>query len=38
MVATGCPAWMMKISDMLFQQGDCISVKHFVELYAETIS
>ncbi len=37
-VATGCPACMMQISDMLSQQGDSIPVKHFVELYAESIS
>lgn len=38
MVATGCPACMMLISDLLSPQGDSIPVKHFVELDAETIS
>ncbi len=37
MVATGCPACMMQIMDMLSQNGDNIPVKHVVELYAETL-
>lgn len=34
-VATGCPACMIQISDMLSRAGDRIAVKHPVELYAE---
>jgi len=34
-VATGCPACMMQISDMLSRNGDRISVKHPMEIYAE---
>jgi glycolate oxidase iron-sulfur subunit len=37
-VATGCPACMLQISDMLSQSGDRIQVKHPVEIYAESIS
>ena len=33
MVATGCPACMLQISDMLSQAGDDIRVKHPVEIY-----
>ena len=36
-VATGCPACMMQISDMLSQHGDQIAVKHVMEIYAETL-
>lgn len=36
-VATGCPACMMQISDMLSQNGDRIAVKHVMELYADTL-
>ncbi len=36
-VATGCPACMMQIMDMLSQNHDSIPVKHVVELYAETL-
>jgi len=36
-VATGCPACMMQISDMLSRNGDRISVKHPVEIYAESL-
>jgi glycolate oxidase iron-sulfur subunit len=36
-VATGCPACMLQISDMLSQAGDRIAVKHPVEIYAESI-
>jgi glycolate oxidase iron-sulfur subunit len=36
-VATGCPACMMQISDMLSQHGDKIAVKHVMELFAETL-
>ncbi len=36
-VATGCPACMLQISDMLSQAGDRIAVKHAVEIYAESL-
>ena len=36
-VATGCPACMMQISDMLSQAGDKIAVKHAIEIYADGI-
>lgn len=36
-VATGCPACMMQISDMLSQHGDKVAVKHVMEIYAETL-
>jgi glycolate oxidase iron-sulfur subunit len=36
-VATGCPACMMQISDMLSQHGDQIAVKHVMEIYADTL-
>ncbi|NJB68582.1 glycolate oxidase iron-sulfur subunit [Desulfobaculum xiamenense] len=36
-VATGCPACMLQISDMLSQAGDGIAVKHAIEIYAETL-
>jgi len=36
-VATGCPACMMQISDMLSQHKDQIAVKHVMELYADTL-
>jgi glycolate oxidase iron-sulfur subunit len=35
-VATGCPACMLQISDLLSQAGDRIAVKHPVEIYAES--
>jgi glycolate oxidase iron-sulfur subunit len=35
-VATGCPACMLQISDMLSHAGDRIAVKHPVEIYAES--
>ncbi len=37
-IATGCPACMMQLEDMLSQQGDAIQVKHCIELYAESLS
>ncbi len=37
-VATGCPACMMQLEDMLSQQGDAVKVKHCIELYAESLS
>jgi len=36
-VASGCPACMIQISDMLSNSGDHITVKHTIELYAESI-
>jgi len=36
-VATGCPACMLQISDRLSRAGDAIQVKHPVELYAESL-
>jgi len=36
-VATGCPACMLQISDMLSKSGDKIIVKHPVEIYKEFI-
>jgi glycolate oxidase iron-sulfur subunit len=34
-VATGCPACMLQITDMVSQAGMRVQVKHFVEIYAE---
>ena len=36
-VATGCPACMMQISNSLALQKDSIAVKHVAEIYAETL-
>ncbi|MCB2227502.1 MAG: (Fe-S)-binding protein [Desulfarculaceae bacterium] len=36
-VATGCPACMLQISDMLSQAKDQIAVKHAIEIYAESL-
>ena len=36
-LATGCPACMMQISDALSQAGAKIAVKHPIELYAEMV-
>lgn len=36
-VATGCPACMMQMSDMLSQHKDQVAVKHVMEIYAETL-
>ena len=36
-VATGCPACMLQISDMLSQSDDKIVVKHPIEIYRERI-
>ncbi len=36
-VATGCPACMMQISDMLSQNRDNVRVKHPIEIYAEAL-
>lgn len=37
-VATGCPACMLQIGDMLSQAGDQIQVKHVIEIYADSFS
>jgi len=37
-VATGCPACMLQISDMLSRAGDRIEVKHVIEIYAESLA
>ncbi|MDR1314523.1 MAG: (Fe-S)-binding protein, partial [Deltaproteobacteria bacterium] len=36
-VATSCPACMIQLTDMLSRRGDGVAVKHFVELYAESL-
>jgi glycolate oxidase iron-sulfur subunit len=36
-VATGCPACMLQITDMLSQAGMRVRVKHAVEIYAESL-
>ncbi len=36
-VATGCPACMMQIADMLSKAKNSISVKHYIEIYAENL-
>jgi len=36
-VATGCPACMLQLTDMLSQAGDPVQVKHAVEVYAELL-
>ena len=36
-VAAGCPACMMQLTDMLAQNKDAVTVKHPVELYAELL-
>lgn len=35
-VATGCPACMLQLSDMLSRNGDRIRVKHVIEIYAQS--
>jgi glycolate oxidase iron-sulfur subunit len=37
-VATGCPACMLQITDMLSQAGMRVKVKHAVEIYAEALT
>jgi hypothetical protein len=37
-VATGCPACMLEITDMLSQAGMRVKVKHAVEIYAESLT
>ncbi|MDR1872469.1 MAG: (Fe-S)-binding protein [Deltaproteobacteria bacterium] len=36
-VATGCPACLMQLMDMLSQSGDQIPVKHVIEMYADSL-
>ncbi|MFH1991182.1 MAG: (Fe-S)-binding protein [Pseudomonadota bacterium] len=36
-VATGCPACMLQISDMLSKSGEKIAIKHPVEIYAASL-
>ena len=36
-VATGCPACMLQITDMLSQAGLRVQVKHTVEIYVESL-
>lgn len=36
-VATGCPACMMQLEDVLSQNKDAVQVRHTVELYAESL-
>ncbi|MCJ7774197.1 MAG: (Fe-S)-binding protein [Desulfobacterales bacterium] len=36
-VATGCPACMIQISDILSKAGDKIKVKHSIEIYSESL-
>ncbi len=36
-VATGCPACMLQLTDMLSQAGNRVKVKHAAEIYAETL-
>jgi len=36
-VATGCPACMVQISDILSQNNDKITVKHVIEIYAQQL-
>lgn len=36
-VATGCPACMLQISDVLSRSGDRIKVRHVIEIYAESL-
>ncbi|MCK9375318.1 MAG: (Fe-S)-binding protein [Syntrophobacterales bacterium] len=37
LVATGCPACMLQITDMLSQAGMRVTVKHAVEIYADIL-
>lgn len=36
-VATGCPACMMQLADMLARNHDAVEVKHTIEIYAESL-
>ncbi len=37
-VATGCPACMLQLTDMLSKAGDRVQVKHAIEIYAESLN
>ena len=37
LVATGCPACMLQITDLLSQAGGKVQIKHVVELYADAL-
>jgi glycolate oxidase iron-sulfur subunit len=37
-VATSCPACMIQLMDMLSRNGDAVEVRHFAELYAESLA
>ena len=37
-VATGCPACMLQITDMLSQAGDAVQVRHVIEVYADSLA
>ena len=37
MVATGCPACMLQLSDILSKSGKGIAVRHVIEIYAESL-
>ena len=37
-VATGCPACMLQITDMLSRAGRRVTVKHAVEIYADSLT
>lgn len=36
-VSTGCPACMLQLTDMLSQHGDNITIRHCIEIYADTL-
>jgi glycolate oxidase iron-sulfur subunit len=36
-VATGCPACMMQLTDMLSKHGDAVNVKHAIQIYADSL-
>jgi glycolate oxidase iron-sulfur subunit len=36
-VATGCPACMIQLSDMLAREKESVTVAHFIEIYAESL-
>ena len=36
-VATGCPACMLQLSDVLSRNEDAVVVKHPIEIFAETL-
>lgn len=37
-VATSCPACMLQISDILSQSGNRVTVKHVIEIYADSLA